>query len=287
MIPHRHFKPADNQILYHYCTPATFLAICQNRKLRFSDLNSMNDFMELHWGYHQVWLPVANKVLDELGRDFIDSVDSILSQSSLHLVRLASCFSKEADVLSQWRAYAGDGAGYCIGFHASHLAKLAVRPLEVEYSHQEQCDEVEWTLRELARIHKEDPGTADEFFATCANLAADLAAYKNPAFAEEGEVRLLHLLNVDWDDMQRPRLKSAGGESFGIELQPLEVVYTMRGSVPVPHVDLGFDDPEGAHPIVEVILGPKNDAIPVGVNIFLETLGLDNVQVRRSGASYR
>ena len=61
----------------------------------------------------------------------------------------------------------------------------------------------------------------------------------------------------------------------------------MRGSVPVPHIDLSYVDPSGNHPIAEIILGPRNDALPTAISVFLETLGLGDIEVRKSHASYR
>ncbi len=49
LIP-RIYEPNDEKILYHYCDASAFHAICTNKKMRFSDLFSMNDFMEMHWG---------------------------------------------------------------------------------------------------------------------------------------------------------------------------------------------------------------------------------------------
>lgn len=107
--------PSEGGCLYHYCSPASFDAICQSGMLRFSDVFSMNDTLEMHWGYRQ-WEVVAGELIDSVGEDFIDHVDAILSTSSLKMLPLIASFSTDPDVLSQWRAYAKDGEGFCIGF---------------------------------------------------------------------------------------------------------------------------------------------------------------------------
>src|SRR5687768_3662348 len=110
MLSDRKFNPTDS-LLYHYCSPDAFLAICSNKTVRFSYIYSMNDFMDMHWGYH-MWEQTAAKVLETLGKEFLDSIDEIISSSSLGVLPLAACFSKGGDVLSQWRAYAENGAGF-------------------------------------------------------------------------------------------------------------------------------------------------------------------------------
>lgn len=59
MLTQREYKATDHDLLYHYCSAETFLAICGSKRLRFNDLFSMNDFSELHWGYH-VWEEAAS-----------------------------------------------------------------------------------------------------------------------------------------------------------------------------------------------------------------------------------
>src|ERR1700686_4490856 len=48
---HRVFDPADTDIFYHYCSNETFRLICENKTLRFSDVNMLNDYAESRWGY--------------------------------------------------------------------------------------------------------------------------------------------------------------------------------------------------------------------------------------------
>jgi hypothetical protein len=41
------------------------------------------------------------------------------------------------------------------------------------------------------------------------------------------------------------------------------------------------------NPIKEVILGPQNDNDPANVEIFLNTIGLSDVRIRKSAVPYR
>lgn len=285
MLPERFFQSTGDELLYHYCTPSAYQAICENKTIRFSDIFSMNDFMEMHWGY-DVWQSVATKAINDLGKEFIDSVDAVISESGVNILPLAACFSTQGDVLSQWRAYADDGKGFCIGFSAKHVTQLAARPLQVLYNREQQEQELERAIRVIHEVRMEGNSSDSDFMGVCAALACDLASYKNPAFVEESEVRLLHIVAFAKSN-EGLKLQAIGGTSFGEQSEPQRVGFTMRGSVPVPHVDLSILDPKAAHPIAEVLLGPRNDALPSAVSVFLETSGIGGVVVRKSIASYR
>lgn len=286
MLFPREYAPAENEILYHYCSPSTFFAIVNGKQLRFSDLFSMNDFMEIHWGY-LVWEQAATDLIDIVGKDFLDEIDLIIHSSSLKCLALASCFSRDGDVLSQWRSYAQDGIGYAIGFNAQLLTELAVQPLQIEYDFVKQVSEVKTFVLALYEVeNKEKLPRSKDFSYTCASLAFDLAAFKNPAFQEENEVRLLHIINFQTSN-DSLRLADPGGTAFKKNASPQPVKFQMRGSTPAPYLDLDFTNSGNVNPIYEVVLGPKNDAMSSGVSVFLETVGIPNVKIRRSRASYR
>lgn len=245
----------------------------------------MNDCMEMHWGY-QAWVRSANRCLEELGTEFIDSIDAIVSSSTTGALPLAACFSLSGDMLSQWRGYADNGAGFCIAFRSEQLCDLPARPLRVLYESQAQELEICRLLSTLKKVRDGDPENDEDFFRVCAEFSSDLAALKNPSFVEEQEVRLMHLVNfAESNDFLK--LVDAGGTAFGHCYEPQQIRFTMRGSTPVPYIDLPFVAPDGQHPIAEVILGPRNDALPTAVSVFLETNGLGGVSVQRSGSSYR
>lgn len=281
----RAYYPIEDAILYHYCSPETFLVICSGKKLRFCDIFSMNDYLEMHWGY-RVWENAATQVHDTVGIDFLDRIDAVFSGSGAAALPLASCLSTDGDTLSQWRAYSQDGLGFCIGFDAKTLLRLPVTPLRVCYSEAEQVTEVADFVLALHKLMQADPGNDDLFFELTFKLAMDLSAYKNPAFDEEKEVRLLHLVRFQRSG-QGNKLVDEPGIAFGSHQEALPVKFFMKEGAPVPHLDLTFIGPDGESPIREVIIGPKNQSLTSAISIMLETLGLTDVQVTRSRASYR
>ncbi len=181
MLFERQYKPAETEILYHYCSPETFLAICTNKTIRFSDIFSMNDFMEMHWGYHR-WELAAGNSLERLGKEFIDSIDQIISSSSLRILPLAACFSLNGDTLSQWRGYAENGSGFCVGFKADALCRLAARPLRVLYDAERQEREIGQFISALNEVYKEEPESTDDFFGICATFFLRSSCTEEPLF---------------------------------------------------------------------------------------------------------
>ncbi|MFD0766675.1 DUF2971 domain-containing protein [Mucilaginibacter lutimaris] len=222
-----------------------------------------------------------------MGFEFIDSIDQIIHASGLNGLIVSSSFSQEEDVLSQWRAYADDGKGYVIGFKASDMTKMAVRPLEVLYDEKLQIQELTALIRAFHHVEsKESEKFGNDFFRTCHNIAFDLAAFINPAFNEEKEIRLVHLLNFEQSN-DFMKLKDIGGHAFGKKKSPETIQFRTRGYGILPFIDIDFSNEGKVNPIKEVVIGPKNQMLPTAISVFLETIGIGKVKIKRSTASYR
>jgi hypothetical protein len=253
MRPRQYF-PGDDELIYHYCGADTFHAICLNKKLRFSDLHSMNDYMERHWGY-DIWEEAASGLLYSVGKPFLDEIDRVFHTSGIHGLLLASCFSRNGDVLSQWRAYAEDGAGYSIGFSAKELAELPVSLLEVLYDRKEQVKEMTSLIKALYEAEQsETKKFGSEFVQTCFMTGTDMAAYKNPAFSEEEEIRLVHLLDIA-ATKHSAKFVDGGGIMFGKTVKGEQVQFRMVKGIPSPFIDLDYSNKNRNNPIRRVVLG--------------------------------
>lgn len=284
----RIYKPQKNELIYHYCSAETFNAICTFKKIRLCDLFTMNDFLEMHWGY-SIWEKAANELITDLGHEFIDSIDAIINISGTKSLVLASCFSTDGDVLSQWRAYADDGNGFVIGFDAKTLLKLNIKPLKVEYDEKKQLKEIKAIIRAIHEIEsemEESKRYGKDFFRTCVQLSYDLAAFKNSAFKEEQEVRLIHLVNFIKSNSFL-KLEDPGGTYFGKKAEKHEIKFLMSQNTPKTYIDIDFTNKGKTNPIMEVIIGPKNNVKETAISVYLETLGIGKVIVKKSKASYR
>lgn len=238
--------------------------------------------MELHWGY-SIWEQAASTRLEKYGKEFLDEIDEVIHFSGLQGLLLANCFSTDKDVLSQWRAYANDGKGYVIGFNAKDLLGLPIRTLKVLYDKQQQIKEATAGIDALY-LMKQDNSL--DFKALCGVFGYDLSAFKNPAFLEEKEIRLVHLLDLKQSNNSL-KLVDEGGQYFGKERKGEQVKFRIKQDIPTPYVEFDFTNDGKINPIKEIIIGPKNDVMPSAISIYLETIGIENVEIGKSQASYR
>jgi hypothetical protein len=109
-------------ILYHYCSTASFHAIIQSRALWLSALSLSNDTMEGKLVARAIERLAEGDCLDHknvrLLRIGIQSLTGIFDG-------LGFCLSEKRDLLSQWRGYAGNATGVAIGFSAEYLTWLS------------------------------------------------------------------------------------------------------------------------------------------------------------------
>ncbi|MDR6816277.1 hypothetical protein J2X76_001431 [Neorhizobium sp. 2083] len=278
----------QHPILYHYCSTSTLLSIIQRKCLWLSDVNTMNDFGEVHWAYDR-FIEAANTVLDQVGRDFVELVDEIISTSQLRLLPTLCAFSTDGDVLSQWRAYADDGAGVAIGFDAKKIASLSIRIAPIEYSREKQ---VEHFCTWLLAAH-EVYGTLPEkekrkfLFEMGTYFSMDMTFYKNPAFSEEKEVRIMRALNVKVSESGQWTLEDGGGSGEKVSKKKLPVLFrAARNGGVVSYVELPLGG-LGAEVITDIVVGPKSPNGGNEISMALNAAGFRNVAIRPSTATYR
>ncbi|WLS03126.1 DUF2971 domain-containing protein [Shinella oryzae] len=273
--------------LYHYCSAAAFYGILHNREIWLSSLNASND---THEG---IWL---SRLLGDVG-DWADlsshvwrEVANRLEEFHFRTDCVGFCLSSQRDLLSQWRGYASNGAGFCIGFNEEIFLELAkLKPFDgarletVQYDVNKQLRYVERQLKvcfPAGRHHKLNPltyrldgGARAAKLMEVGSLDAEGIALafwrsmyimKNPAFSEEQEFRFL--LEID-----RPDPASE---------------YMVKGDTLVPYRVAKFPATLKT-PIIDVILGPRNMTPTEVVQGFLEKAMYEGVNVWRSGASYR
>ncbi len=199
-------------IAYYYCSPETCLNILRNKELYLSDPLKMNDKAEIIWGIKKVMENYEHRELDcttkKDGNLNITSEEMIKrigerGQRNLYIIS----FSKNKDLLSQWRAYAKDGYGMAIGFDLEKLKinkKLSIR--EVDYSENIAPDEY------VDNIISSNPALVamDLPYETRLDIIIDILLstmidYKNPAFREEDEVRLVYNKQFSVADLLSPK----------------------------------------------------------------------------------
>jgi hypothetical protein len=277
-------------IIYHYCSTSTFLAIIERKRLRLSDVNTMNDYGEAHWAYDK-FIQAINNDLNKYDRKFFDYVDEFVSGIQLLTLPLISCFSMEGDMLSQWRAYADNGLGVALGVDAGLIKRLAARCGQVVYDEARQISHfrkflfVAHRFWKIADAKPELRGKLQEFLFM---MAFDLCLMKNSAFSEENEVRLARATEVKkLDDGSWNLSDSEGSSADAVSNAAQQICHraALNGGV-IAYIDLPLEG-LGRQLVKDVVIGPRSPNNGVEVSMALASQGFGNFKVRKSKITYR
>lgn len=296
MLISRLYEPADDELLFHYCSPSSFHAILESGKIRFTDINMLNDRAEMHWGY-SVFEEAAGKLikiaetkegLKGLDKAFFDKVDEVIAPMQHRLHPFVSCFSRERDLLGQWRAYADNARGFAIGFNADALKSMPVSLLAVEYERETQVQEMMGALGATFMENEADESRfGSKFFESSMMIGSYMLAFKNPSFRDEKEIRCVHMVDVEINE-KAMKLKDNGGSlGAGTEVAGEEIRFRVQDGALVAYLDISFRRDFESSAIKSVELGPNNPNWPANVFYFAGALGYENLKIRRSTGTYR
>lgn len=291
----QHNDDTDSSMLYHYCDAYALESIIRNNEIWLSPFVYSNDTNE-----GRACREALRKLAAEtnLSSASLDGFFSFVEASGEALGCYGLSLSERGDVLSQWRGYAADGAGFAIGFDDKKLDALPAvytrDPDEVPSGPELKLHKVEYDpeasverLRSLfnsLRGHIEARyegahGPHDEVpigcpkrtaahYAIISTLLRDtgtLFSIKGPAFEEEHEWRL----------------------SAAVLANAPVFKYRVSRGMLVPYIPYALPNlKSGMNPISEVVIGPRNPTNKRVVEMLLRQHGLD-VKVRHSIATYR
>lgn len=306
------------------------MSIVQNKTLRLSDLNKTNDYMERRWANKFIIDALKEKLheydikmnleedywYDEKSNSHLqyykNQVERILYADNPVLI---TCFSEKKDILSQWRAYGQDGTGVAIGFNYRIISRLdKERDLFVEKVTYKEINQkqklgqlVEDVINYIKEMYNNDlvrisddfnEYFKEEFDSFCEvfdNYIGPISCtIKNPAFAEEKEVRIIYdpklhnrdiLGDIELDEAQQyfKNIK----EINDYIIKPLKFNY--KDNQLVAFCDLDFSKLVKKNIVSEVIIGPKSKLKENDIYYFLLANGFDanNINIEKSQATYR
>lgn len=304
------------ETIYHYCSLGTFLNITGNRTLWLSDIGKSNDSQELKWLKNECRIRIMkaqNEYLNlhrddpDITYDY-DAMERINrfaeAISTIDLYKSwAICFSEARDTLSQWRGYANDGAGICIGFKREYFDELShvfddyetrflLSMRKVDYS----SEGLDAFFENTTSLNSFDQSkTTDDMnsalLSAIISTAKNAAYFKSPSFSEEREWRLaftdtlLDFGGFEFDKM--PRTESGVFSRF--VFRKADCIAT--GNDIISHIELWL--PEIQDAISEIIIGPKvrmsldDMKLYLILKGFLKNMNDNSISIVRSESSYR
>ena len=217
----KHALPEKVQ-LYHYTTLGGMQGIIKDRTLWCTHTSSFNDRSEIQYG-QEIMAGVIQEAMQREDRaDLRNFLKKVLMQvqgfnkAMFHV--FVACFCGSGNILSQWRAYAGGGGGYCLGFEFSANTRInsnLAKPDEgwspnlrkIVYDEAEQRALVDGYLQSVLQAARValDSSISQQFRAgdlypssVMAFQAADtlmdmLLSFKHPAFKSEEEWRMVRV----------------------------------------------------------------------------------------------
>ncbi len=276
--------------LYHYCSQEAFLSIISEKSFRCSALSLSNDTMEGKW-IRKILFDICDE--DTWEHKDKNSLIKVLEIWLDSCEGLGFCLSELGDSLSQWRGYAQNAEGFCIGFSKEGLESLREKMGESSFDLIQANYDIDLQRKELqppyqriktlvdkgalrpqmlsahSKTKKEEKEDAihnealNQLYSETMTILPKVFRQKNPAFAEEQEWRVVSIFH---------------------KLFELDIEFRSVGDRIVPYRSFEFD-PEV---ITEVILGPKNQTPIEILNIILRKFGYNSVSLRKkSEASYR
>ena len=294
--------------LFHYTTVEGLKGIVESNSLWATSAYHLNDSSEIEYGCHLVteaideWLKTNDtRGLGRAARvpllvlQFLrDSFHEPSFRVGRHVGIYLSCFCESGNLLSQWRAY-GQPGGYSIGMLASELEVgvsapgfYGTRLLKVEYSRDNQRAKIHSLLSDFVVIAEDDtlytfPAEPEAMKRILSDLGLflqelvmdEIVSFKNPAFAEEREWRIVARPRLV--EMQRLRQQQANVA----EQQPASPIQYRhaKGSL-VPYLSLSSTKGKKL-PIHSVRIGPSLEKFPTEYALlgFLIAQGHKQVQV--------
>lgn len=313
-------------IVYHYCGLESFLSIMNNSTIRLTNISKSNDRSEIQYCF-DVFEKTLKDSCIEFSKKYVDNTeiknhfsdidyDSLVAKAVLNdsLIYYAACFSAESDLLSQWRGYANDGKGVAIGFYSKNFMNARdlknVKYNKITYDmHTVKIELHDYIIQKLKKVHDKADVSASPFsYDTAINdiisgMVYNAIFYKNPAFSEENEWRLVFypfgnirnlLIDHKYKDMSSNQLfydrmhEPIEYEKDYHGLKRGKLQFKCTDDKIISYVDMNFASIKDLM-LAEIVVGPKSNIDDKDLRLFLLSNGYDlsRINIRKSIATYQ
>ena len=296
--------------LYHYTRMAGLRGIVETSLFWASHAEYLSDASELGYAtalIQEVVADEASRVASERIRSLAERPE-VVDPLLIGLRPFVVCFCENRDLLSQWRGYGTTGPAYALGLDLRSVSALRLQSCvlrKVIYSRDEQEALVRSSVHAWADAIEAQvsAGTPEEaiypypaLWTLQSMLVEQYLCFKNPAFSEEQEWRLIKLVNVREelrysDDLRREAEmdeRQRRWKAQGIVVPPTPLFATSKSAEGlsiafrdsafgfVPYVNLDITGTAGVFtgrlPLWEVVHGPTAhpDLALASLKLYLE-----------------
>lgn len=316
--------------LYHYCSNDKCFNILKGKNIRMGDISKSNDAAELELFFPELHRLIFQKYtenpfpfkLEEL--EEVEAMRNLVQTSEMiwdnrfnegTFTNFVLCMSERKDCLSQWRGYADDGRGCCIGFSREALQQFCdatggvLRFEKVTYVTKEKIAELiniiadgilaelrtlrDWIIENMT-LNDEDPDTDGllryNFDGMIERAFTDSLRLKAMPFFEEQEWRifLAHQAHKTPEWVYEKPEKMGGPQLFDETLTFLNnrIDFWWSNNDLIPFCPLNFKD-FSVFPVREILLGPKNNIRESDLALFLRKYGYPQIDIAKSEITYR
>ena len=330
MLIKNELKGSNNKLsktVYHYSNNNIAFNILKSKEIWLSDIKKSSDYLEMQLFFPGI-LDSIQKCYDENPFPLIynkkqdrealmDLLDiyyrvTIEQMEKNKISNFAICFSEESDLLSQWRAYADDGRGCCIGFDVRKIQSFCQRNSNVfrfqKVKYIKETDiplllkrEAELILKTLSGLRewivenfscREDLDDTDgllvfNFSGMVDSVITDSLGYKSITFKEEKEWRLF----MQNSQFKHPDFVFRDDElDFGpnittatVSLLKNRMEFNIKKNDIVSYFPISFS--ELNNPLASLIIGPKSNINEIDAELYLKKHTLE-AEIGHSKISY-
>jgi hypothetical protein len=261
----------------------------------------LNDTEEFKDGYNRLTqsindcLKKNDKTLSDATKETVKELLILLDNTLV----LSTSFSKNSDLLSQWRSYCPIEGGFSIGFEKKALDKLenhnefSPRVYDCVYDENEK-QRLAKTFGEDLILGYSQKGEFDNNKRTCFKTTIYywlmfVIQSKNISFQEEQEVRLATFMHKEFDEIDIFNMSHHNyfyqnyDESFKI-YKNKELSFRTKSNILIPYYERKFD----VKSIKEIVIGPSTNQMLAreSLEFFIKSLNLD-IEIKNSKIPFR
>ena len=290
--------------IYHYCSLNTLISIVENQTLYCTNVYFLNDKKEYNYGVDLILSRISKLKNDGINLDILNMLSEHINLI-FKIERYVTCFSKNGDLLSQWRAYTKHGKGIAIGFESIYLDKTIdqfIHGKHIIYDIQHQIETIDELIRIIISFFEEYKDIFDwaeygyEWLVTNAIIEFMndiISGFKDPSFFEEQEYRFEYIIDGNMIKKYDDEIHFRATET---QIIPYIKLISRFKQFQIDKQNGRFDDiaEDPIHsfmklPIKEIIIGPSLDfeMTKMGIEELLKKCDYTGIKIIKSKIPYR